>query len=171
MIFQENLIKNNINTIEDLLTKLYSSKKDKNKKIFFKNKETKEIYNLAYHYIESEIMYLYVYKDSSEKTVEDLNSYIIAESNNECWNHAASMYLEDLAKTEYSESDYRFSDERIENGDLYEERLNVVKSLDVYIVFDEKENLNNIDSLLDNDTKIKTIKEVISNKYDYEILF
>ena len=52
------------NTIGEVLDLIYTNEEEGKKKLLFKNKETGEIYNLAYHYVVSEIMYLYVYKDS-----------------------------------------------------------------------------------------------------------
>lgn len=158
-------------SVGELLDLIYKTDLDKDKVIYFKNKETEEVYNLAYHYVVSEIMYLYVYKDSSEKTVKDLYKFIVSESNDECWNEKAERYLEELAETEYSEDDYRFSSERIENGDLDEERLEIVKSLDVYIVFDDKEDMSKIDELLEKESNIVSFREFHSDRYSQTILF
>lgn len=158
-------------SVGELLDLIYKTDLDKNKVIFFKNKETGEMYNLAYHYVVSEIMYLYVYKDASEKTVGRLNFLMECESHDECWNHKAELYLQDLAETEYSEDDYRFSSERIEAGDLGEERLEVVKSLSTYIVFDDKKDIDKIDELLKSDSNVKEVKEIHLDKSSVTILF
>lgn len=147
-------------SVGDLLDSIYESKLDENRVISFKNKETEEIYNLAYHYVESEIMYLFVYKNSTQKTSGHLNCLINYESHDTCWNHRAQMYLEELAETKYSEDDYRFSSERIESGDLQEERLEVVKSLPVYVVFDDEKDIDKLDELLEDGSNIKEIKEI-----------
>ena len=133
---------------------IYHSKEEKDNKLIFKDERTGDVYNLAYHYVVSEIMYLYVYKNASEKTVGHLNFLMEYESHDECWNDKAIRYIEDLAKENYSEDDYIFSDEKIENGDLGEERLEIVKSLDMYIVFDDEENIEKLDELLEDDSKV-----------------
>lgn len=158
-------------SVGELLDLIYKTDLDKDKVISFKNKETEEIYNLAYHYVESEIIYLYVYKDSLEKTVKDLYDFIVAESNDECWNEKDERYLEELAETEYSEDDYRFSNERIENGDLDKERLEIVKSLGIYIVFDDKEDISKVDELLAKESNIVSFREFHSDRYSQTILF
>ena len=150
----ERIVFNKDFSVGDILDTIYPSKADKDNRLIFKDERTGEIYNLAYHYVESEIMYLYVYKNATQKTVGHLKFLMEYESHDSCWNEKAIRYIEDLAKESYSEDDYMFSSEKIENGDLDDERLEVVRCLDVYVVFDDKEDINKLDELLEDDSKV-----------------